>query len=208
MQKEWGPALGLEVSIDSSSQTASSSTHTSVEGGGKPDTVERVRSAGASERTWNEVFILSIISLARKRDRQGRQLKYVGSSPLVAGGNCFEKLQMTLPVFGVTCGHSFIFYNALFLIFYSRSLTSNGYSLQPYSAFLCSFDFSVSRKTICLWVIGVIAVNVSGETLKHAYYGAFSELPTVPSGGWMAFDEGSTGITVHHVVPSKVSAWI
>lgn len=56
---------------------------------------------------------------------------------------------------------------------------------------------------ICLWVIGVITVNVSGETLGRAYYGSFSEAATVPSSGWMAFDEGSGGITVSYVAPRK-----
>lgn len=57
---------------------------------------------------------------------------------------------------------------------------------------------------ICLWVIGVITVNVSGETLGRSYYGSFSEAATVPSSGWMAFDEGSGVITVSHVVPNKM----
>lgn len=57
---------------------------------------------------------------------------------------------------------------------------------------------------ICLWVIGVITVNISGETLSRAYYGSFSEAATVPSGGWMAFDEGSSEeITVACVAPKK-----
>eukprot|EP00903_Cladosiphon_okamuranus_P008959 g8573.t1 len=62
---------------------------------------------------------------------------------------------------------------------------------------------AIRNETICLWVIGVITVNVSGETLGRAYYGSFSEAATVPSSGWMAFDEGSGGITVSSVAPKK-----
>lgn len=57
---------------------------------------------------------------------------------------------------------------------------------------------------ICLWVIGVIAVNISGETLSRAYYGSFSEADTVPPSGWMAFDEASTEISVSCVVPKQM----
>lgn len=59
-------------------------------------------------------------------------------------------------------------------------------------------------KTICLWVVGAVSVNLSSETLSRAYYGCFSESTLVPSSGWMAFDQGSTDITVHCVVPKKV----
>lgn len=61
------------------------------------------------------------------------------------------------------------------------------------------------QQTICLWVIGVVTVNVSSETLSRAYYGCFSELRVVPSsGGWMSFDQGAMDITVQCVVPRKV----
>lgn len=63
-------------------------------------------------------------------------------------------------------------------------------------------------KTICLWVIGIVAVNVASETLSRAYYGCFSESTMVPSSGWMAFDEGSTDITVHCVVPITVGGTV
>lgn len=59
-------------------------------------------------------------------------------------------------------------------------------------------------KAICLWVIGMVAVNVASETLSRAYYGSFSESTEVPSTGWVGFDEGSTGVTVHRVIPKKV----
>eukprot|EP00752_Nemacystus_decipiens_P007282 g6518.t1 len=63
---------------------------------------------------------------------------------------------------------------------------------------------AVHNEVICLWVIGVITVNVTGETLGRAYYGSFSEATTVPSCGWTAFDEGSGQISVSCVVPKKV----
>lgn len=74
-------------------------------------------------------------------------------------------------------------------------------------SWLTHHDTYEKKKLICLWVIGVIAVNISGETLSRAYYGSFSEAATVPSGGWMAFDEGSERITVSCVVPNKTVGW-
>ncbi|CAN0416447.1 unnamed protein product, partial [Ectocarpus sp. 12 AP-2014] len=59
--------------------------------------------------------------------------------------------------------------------------------------------------TVCLWVIGTITVNITGETLSRAYYGSFSEATTVPSSAWMAFDEESGGISVSCVVPKTTS---
>lgn len=59
-------------------------------------------------------------------------------------------------------------------------------------------------KTIRLWVIGMISVNVSSETLSRAYYGCFSESPVVPSEAWMPFDQDSPNITINCVQPKEV----
>ncbi|CAM9852836.1 unnamed protein product [Scytosiphon promiscuus] len=62
---------------------------------------------------------------------------------------------------------------------------------------------TVRDETICVWVIGLIAVNISGETLSRAYYGSFSEADTVPLSGWMAFEKASKEISVSSVDPKR-----
>lgn len=65
-----------------------------------------------------------------------------------------------------------------------------------------------SEQMICLWVIGVISKNIWGDNLSRAYFGSFSESNSVPSSGWMAFDEGYPDFTVHRTIPKKVRAHI
>ena len=77
-------------------------------------------------------------------------------------------------------------------------------ALLPTTYFFLLSVCSCAAKTVCLWVIGIMSINTSGEKLSRPYYGCFSESTTVPTSGWMSFDEGSTDIVVSCVVSKKV----